>query len=395
MNTSTRFTANLRASGLSGLLVSAILAALPLSAAADELVVNGDFEQPNLSLLPPALVKGDGIIAGEEPDGWSTFFGENVDEFHCTSFGIEPCHGGMLVEGWTVLWQDTMLPGSTPVPGRLEIQAGSVGGILAAKGNQKAELDSHHRIGAGGVFDRNLNHNVVISQALPTCERSPYTLTYEWKPRTATQTDSDIRVLIDDEELISHTALANQWTQESYNFITDDDPFTPLAFDSFGQDTTYGMLLDNVSVQGINKELQNCEEARAVCGTKPAELELFYNGPDSDGDSYSQDPSEVEIETFTGGAPLPEVVKIRVYDHHYGRENKQAILFDEEVVLGETFSFSGTKGRKKLIPPRTYIEILDNATGDLLQRISFHTSCSQPLNLGDQFGGIAIWGFTP
>jgi hypothetical protein len=30
----------------------------------------------------------------------------------------------------------------------------------------------------------------------------------------------------------------------------------------------------------------------------------------------------------------------------------------------------------------------------VLQRIEFHTSCSQPLELGDQYGGIQLVGFT-
>ena len=32
-------------------------------------------------------------------------------------------------------------------------------------------------------------------------------------------------------------------------------------------------------------------------------------------------------------------------------------------------------------------------SGDLLQKVKFHTSCSQPLKLGDIFGGMQLVGF--
>jgi len=200
-------------------------------------------------------------------------------------------------------------------------------------------------------------------------------------------------VMVDGEFLVSHTNVTQQWTTESYNFIAKEGVPSAIAFESLGTATTLGMLLDNVSVQGQDGTDPAACDQIPVCGSKPAQLELLYNGPFSDGDFFTQDPSEVEIETFTTD-PLPNTVFVSVYDHLFGKANA-ATLFSGEVILGETITFSGTKGRPKLVPPKIFIEIHDASNGNLLQRISFHTSCSQPLNIGDQFGGVAIFGFTP
>jgi hypothetical protein len=34
--------------------------------------------------------------------------------------------------------------------------------------------------------------------------------------------------------------------------------------------------------------------------------------------------------------------------------------------------------------------LIQDQEGNLLQHIEFHTSCSQPLDLGDQYGGIQL-----
>lgn len=366
-----------RKSGTSGLLAAALTTLMlvtPLMALSDELVVNGGFEEPNLEDL------------GYGSNSWTTFFGQNVfPADHCSSNGLPACNGDILVPGWSVYWSDGTM-------GRLEIQRGFVGGSYPDVGDQKAELDSHHRVNAEGVEDlENLDHNVTLVQELKTCPRAPYALSYSWKPRTLEEDDNDMLVLIDGEFLVSHTNLVNEWNTESYNFIAKDSGFSGIAFESLGLATTLGMYLDDVSVQGPDGSNPEACEQVPVCGSKPAELEMLYNGPFSDGDFHSQDPDQVVIETFTED-PLPNTVFIKAYDHLYGKKNA-GHLFEGSVDLGETFSFTGTKGRKALVPPKITIEI--HADGALLQRVSFHSSCSQPLNVGDQFGGVAIFGFTP
>lgn len=361
--------------------ITTALTTAPLTAVSDELVVNGGFEEPDLTEL------------GYDDTSWTTFFGQNADEDWCSSNGFPACNDDTQVPGWDVVWQDSVLSGEFK-PGRLEIQRGFLAGSRPYRGEQKAELDSHHRADSDGNFDPDLDHNVVLSQGLNTCPRAAYTLSYAWRPRTLTEDDNDMLVLIDDKSLIEHTNLVQEWTTETFNFISNDSPPSQLGFTSLGTATTLGMFLDEVSVQGPDGSQPEACETIPVCGSKPAQLEMLYNGPFEREDFFTQDPGEVEIETFTDDdEPLPDVVNISVHDHLYGKRNAREPLFNGEVTNGDTFTFSGTRGRKKLVPPKIYIEI--SKGGDLLQRVTFHTSCSQPLNVGDQFGGVAVFGFTP
>lgn len=381
MNAQTKLPATWRSCGnfhLLLMLTVALLLMVPVAAFSDELVVNGDFEQPDLEEL--------GVL-DEDGNGWTTFFGQNVDEDYCETNGFEECHGGTLVPGWEVYWSDSINEGVLK-PGRLEIQRNLVAGCMPCSQNQKAELDSHHRPDSSDC-------NVTLMQRINTCPRMPYTLSFSWRPRTEVGDDSNMLVLVDDDTVLRSTSTDTYWTDETYNFIAGDDFESLLVFEAFGHGNTYGMLLDNISVQGQDGENPNDCQPIEICGSKPANLELLYNGSYGDGDYHMQDPDEVVIETFTGD-PLPDVVFIKVYDHRYGNRNA-AVLFAEEVRLGETFPVLNDYSEWKMgfVPPRISIEILDSSDGMMLQRVTFHTSCSQPLNVADQFGGIAVWGFTP
>ena len=54
-------------------------------------------------------------------------------------------------------------------------------------------------------------------------------------------------------------------------------------------------------------------------------------------------------------------------------------------VFGQ-FTIEGLNGGK--LPPTSRFEISQG--GDLLQRVDVHTSCSQPLNVGDTFGSLTL-----
>lgn len=206
----------------------------------------------------------------------------------------------------------------------------------------------------------------MIMQELKTCPGTPYTLTYDWLPRPGVGGTVEMLVAIDNQQLISRQSQSGVWESDELKFIASDTGYNSIAFAAVGG------------------------------GDQPARLELLYNGPLDAGGSNSQDSGEVIVDTFTED-PLPNVVKIKVYDHLYGKRGA-AELFSGKLDIGESFSFSGTKGKKELIPPKIFIEISQMTgpdAGELLQLVSFHTSCSQPLNVGDQFGGVAVWGFTP
>jgi hypothetical protein len=64
---------------------------------------------------------------------------------------------------------------------------------------------------------------------------------------------------------------------------------------------------------------------------------------------------------------------------------------DGQIDVGDTFEIRRTDGRE--FAADTLFNIVQN--GNVLQALKFHTSCSQPLNVGDQFGSVILRQFIP
>jgi hypothetical protein len=343
------------------LLLSAFTTSTTASAA--ELITNGGFEYPAV-------------------ERWMTFYGENqplsaADDCPAGNAPDEDapwaCNDDIRVPGWSVFWTDDIASGKQFNPGRLEIQYGDIAGAPAFKGLQKAELDSHHRVG-------NDNTNVTVAQFVPTCPLTDYTLSYAWKSRTKKPGDNTVHVYIDDVERITHMENLD-WQVETLSFTSNNSGQTLILFGSIGDETTKGMFLDDVSVTSVGGDLENCSP---ICGNKPKKLTLRYDG-DDDSD-HNQSGNEVTITTPT--ADFPEMATIKVYGHKWKRPQYLG-SFDRRI--GEFLTVSGPRNR---IPPRLTFEIYDYLPekGDLpIQTVTFHTSCSQDLDAGDEFGAITVW----
>ena len=349
---------------------------LVTTAPAAELVTNGSFETP--------------VVTPEEL-GWATFYGENQPSNAPDDCPLdnasEHCDDDERIPGWKVFWTDLIIGPQVLEPGRLELQNNTITGLPDAKsGEQKAELDSHHRVDSD-------DNNATILQFLPTCPRSTYTLSYWWKSRTTLEHDNDVRVVIGDSIVRMHT-LNTDWEKEEYNFVSGDSYETGLAFASIGDSTTHGMFLDDVSVTGrLGGSIEACPGPGPVpdpiCEDgKPQVLTLLY-----DGNAFSQHDQEGNEVIITdppvdaGGKaiPFPNPALVKIYDHKK-KDPKQLGSFTLE--WGELFDVSGPHNR---IPPRLKFEIIDPKTNEVFQTVQFHTSCSQPLDALDEFGGITVW----
>jgi len=338
-------------------------------ALAAEVVVNGGFEEP--------------VVTHDQ--GWMTYYGQNATPDHCGNLGEDECSGGTLIPGWSAIWTDTLF--TTNDPGRIEIQRDNppdppIAGCPAYEGLQKAELDSHHR---GDSED----NNVTIYQGLETCPRTPYVFTYKWKARLQEPGNSDLDVLINDIVLTEHRSFGDSWESEIHHFISSDSNLTALAFQSVGDSNTLGVFLDDISVQGADgSDPQLCDEPESICGDKPFALTLLYDGDLNGTDFYTQSGNDVFIQTEAGVTDLPTFAKIKVFDH----KKRRTELFNGTVEIGDIFEVSGPRRR---IPPKLIFEIysIEEGTGVLerVQTVRFHTSCSQPLSVGDEFGGIVVW----
>ena len=126
-----------------------------------------------------------------------------------------------------------------------------------------------------------------------------------------------------------------------------------------------------------------------VCATgeKPAVLVMTYTGDSVE--NHSQDPRKV---TITGDANDEPTVRIIASNKKKLFDRKAKVWFDGTVNLGENFAIDAANANQDKVGAETYVYIIDGQ-GDLIETIRFHTSCSQPLALGDDFGSITLAGF--
>lgn len=123
-----------------------------------------------------------------------------------------------------------------------------------------------------------------------------------------------------------------------------------------------------------------CDLGNDLCGPgKPACLSLIYTGDDCSATSHSQDESKVGC---SGDPMFASPVRIVVYD---GND----VFFDGEVELGQAFEVAAANADEDQLGSNTDVDIYD-LEGNLLQQVFFHTSCSQDLFKGNQFGALEV-----
>ena len=109
--------------------------------------------------------------------------------------------------------------------------------------------------------------------------------------------------------------------------------------------------------------------------------------------SHSQDAGKVAVNDFGLGATSP--VFIVVSDKLDLNNDKNRIWFLGTVNLDGTFDIDADNAGKTTLSGKTFVQFFaDDSMNILLQAVEFHTSCSQPLFIGDQFGGVQLTGYT-
>jgi len=122
-------------------------------------------------------------------------------------------------------------------------------------------------------------------------------------------------------------------------------------------------------------------------GQKAEALVMQYTGDNVV--DHSQDPCKVDV---TGDPEDASPVRIVAASRADIDDPKAKIYFDGEVNLGETFAIDALLAGRSKLGSQTYVQIFAE-TGEFLGSARFHTSLSQPLVLGDQFGAIRLVGF--
>jgi hypothetical protein len=127
-------------------------------------------------------------------------------------------------------------------------------------------------------------------------------------------------------------------------------------------------------------------------GEKPSVLMMQYTGEDCSATNHSQDPGQV---VCSGDPMFASPVDIIATDKQNPDDPKAKIWFNGSVILNEAFNISAFNAGETRLKGNTHVFIYNNPDGDLLQYVKFHTSCSQPLFYGDQFGSLKLIGFSP
>ena len=126
-------------------------------------------------------------------------------------------------------------------------------------------------------------------------------------------------------------------------------------------------------------------------GFKPQLLKMQYTGEDCAASNNDQDPKK----TLCEGDPRSDTkVFIRASDKEDPVDSKAKVWFEGmvDLNLNYTFDINAANAGEDTLKSNTWALIYDSEDKDrsLLQKINFHTSCSQPLAVGDQFGSLVL-----
>ncbi len=130
-----------------------------------------------------------------------------------------------------------------------------------------------------------------------------------------------------------------------------------------------------------------CDSGAEVCvgHVHLQAIVMEYTGDSCNATSHSQDPSKVFCNDH---GTLTNQVRIVATDGG-SRE-----YLDQIVTLGELFTIDATAAGESKLKAETHIDIYSTAGNHLLQEVHFHTSCSQPLFIDNQFGASRLENYT-
>ncbi|MDA0966314.1 MAG: type I secretion C-terminal target domain-containing protein [Proteobacteria bacterium] len=123
----------------------------------------------------------------------------------------------------------------------IEIQTGSTGGIVAADGNQKVELDSH------------TNSNMYQDIPVHECGQL-FLLEFDYSAREHgdTAASSAVEVYWNGQLVDTITSGSSGWNTYSYELFAQGADTARLEFKAAGTDDSYGGLIDDVKVFAIS-----------------------------------------------------------------------------------------------------------------------------------------------
>jgi hypothetical protein len=204
------------------------------------------------------------------------------------------------------------------------------------------------------------------------------------------------------------------WGPDGRRLATNDNPSGNQEWERFRLSTTsgdpdadvfvpdlpagiYEVRVRNLDLENLNafrfgvpaSTAPNCEDGR------PTALSFVYTG-DSCGAQAASNNSQGGLPNTSGdyecaGSLGPDDL---------GREVRLVpVKKPERFEMDPATGFFGdlltirTKSNNNRLFPHTELEVRDANTGEVLQEVTLHTSCSQPLIIGEQFGSLKLFTF--
>jgi uncharacterized protein DUF642/hemolysin type calcium-binding protein len=127
--------------------------------------------------------------------------------------------------------------------GPIELQSGRTGGMSAADGNNKLELDSHRDFG----YEHSNSH---VYQDVATTAGETFTLSFEYAARTRNFESNSFEVWWNGEKIATVTPESHRdWETVTFEVEANADGETSrLEFHGLGREETLGAYIDNVSL---------------------------------------------------------------------------------------------------------------------------------------------------
>ena len=125
------------------------------------------------------------------------------------------------------------------------------------------------------------------------------------------------------------------------------------------------------------------------CNGKISSMAVRYTGGGCDSSSNTQSAGSV---ICTGDANGVSPVRIVISDPS-GANVYQDTGMVAATALGDVVDAAASNGGLSVLKGDTVVKVYD-ADNNLIEQVQFHTSCSEPINLGDRFGSIEIFSMT-
>ena len=172
----------------------------------------------------------------------------------------------------------------------------------------------------------------------------------------------------------------------------NDDPDLINAWELVNLIGLNGQMLCEAPEVPVAQDMCEIRPSDLECEKRPTEISFRYTGEDCAASSHMQDPDKTDCD---GDPAFADPVYIIVDHDGQGGD----VAFEGFVDLDEVYAATAAMAGRDDFHSESFIRVFDddpadpNAFASLLQEMRFHTSCSQPLSIGDAFGSAEVVGF--